>query len=147
MAYPARGVKCAHTPKSTPIYVNHRGKQICVGQVVGKTFTKRIQGSKHMLRTPRAIALDSQNIIDAEQAGATDVRIIDSETNRIYTATFATFKAKCFRVTRGDGQQLGLTLDHWSSNGQQPEAERRAEVEAIKAVKADTVQMALFGGD
>lgn len=137
--------KYPHTPK-TAIYVNHRGKQICVGQVNGHTFTKHIQGSKHMLRTPRAIALDAQNIVDAERAGATDVRIIDSETNRIYTATFATFKAKCFRVARGDGHQLGLTLDQWSINGQQPEAERRAEAEAIKAATADTVQMSLFGG-
>lgn len=145
MPYPSQGVKYPHTQK-TAIYVNHRGRNICVGQVIGKTFTKHIQGSKHMLRTPRAICLDAQNIIDAERAGAENVRIIDDETNRIYAATFAMFKAKCFRVTRGDGHQLGLTLDQWSINGQQPEAERKAEEEAQRAETADMKQLNMFGG-
>lgn len=137
--------KYAHTPK-TAIYVNHRGRTICVGQVIGQWFTKHIQGSKHMLRAPRAICLDAQNIVDAEKAGATCIEIHDNETNRVYTTTFATFKAKCFRVTRGDGHQLGLTLDQWSIDGQQPEAERRAEAEAIKAETASITQLGLFGG-
>lgn len=146
MPYPSRGGKYARTPKSTAIYVDHRGKEICVGQVIGRTFTKHIQGSKHILRTPRAIALDVQNIIDAEKAGATDVHVIDNETNRVYIASFAHFKAKCFRVQRGDGHQLGLTLDQWSIDGQQPEAERKAEAQAIKTRAASMTQLSLFGG-
>lgn len=145
MPYTVGYGKYPHTPKIA-IYVNHRGRNICVGQVVGQTFTKYIQGSKHMLRTPRAICLDAQNIVAAERAGATQVEIHDIETNRVYTTTFATFKAKCLKVTRGDGYQLGLALDQWSINGQQPEAEKRAEAEAIKAEAASMTQLDLFGG-
>src|SRR5690606_12631138 len=50
----------------TPIYANGR----VIGQVVGDTFRKIISGSKHMLRTPKAICFDRSTLRDAVAAGA-----------------------------------------------------------------------------
>jgi hypothetical protein len=136
----------SRTPKITPIFVYHRGRTICIGQVVGQRFVKHINASKHFLRNPPAICLDSKSVVDAERAGAAEAWIHDDESGHWYSVSLDTFKSKCFSVTRGDGRQLGLTLDHWSINGQQPEAQRRTEAEKAKAKRAAVEQLDLFGG-
>ncbi len=126
--------------RTTPIYVGQR----IVGQVDGDIFRKTIIGSKHLLQRPRSICFDRSTLNDAQAAGATRAEILDRETGTIYTATFETVETYSFPVHRGHGDQVGVTLDHWSINGAQPVAERQA---AIQAAKHESVQPALFDMD
>lgn len=106
----------------TPIYLDQR----VIGQVAGDTFRKSIVGSKHLLRSPRAICFDRSTLRDAAAAGATRVEIVDRESRTVYRALLSTIDAYSFPVRRGHGDQVGLALDRWSINGATPVAERRA---------------------
>lgn len=98
----------------TKIHVGNR----VVGEVRGDVFHKSIFGSKHMLRTPRAIALDTGSLDDAEKAGARWVHIYDRETGTTYKATVEHIRRKGFELNRRYGDQLALPLKGWIRNGQ-----------------------------
>jgi hypothetical protein len=70
------------------------------------------------------------------------VEIYDRESGTTYTATLATIDAHSFPVHRGHGDQVGVTLDHWSVNGAIPVAEQRA---AQTNQERNDLQMTLFG--
>ena len=130
-------------PPSVPIYLAGRDKPI--GYVSGRTFCKTITGSKHMLRSPKAIAFDACTLDDAQRAGATHVRVTDAETGRTYTAPIADVRRYGFPVARGHGRQVALPLDRYSVDGETPEAERRA---AATNQERKDLQLGLFeGGD
>jgi hypothetical protein len=123
----------------TPIFLP--GSNRPVGFVSGQFFRKTIAGSKHILRTPRAIAFDRSTLDDAEKAGATHVSVTDSETGRTYIAPIATIQQHGFTVTRGYGNQVALTLDRYAIDGEQPQAERRA---ATTNQDCKELQLSLF---
>jgi len=125
-------------PNHTPIYVN--GKPI--GVVTGDTFRKTIAGSKHILRSPRAIAFDRCTLRDAAAAGATCAAILDRESGTTYTIAFDTIHAPSFPVLRGHGDQVAVTLDRWAINGATPVAEQRA---ASTNQERKELQLTLFG--
>ena len=106
-----------------PVYLPGRDKPI--GYVSGQFFRKTIVGSKHMLRSPKAIAFELCTLDDAEKAGATHVSITDSETGRTYCAPIATVRRYGFPVVRGHGRQVALPLDYYSIDGATPVAEQR----------------------
>lgn len=108
----------------TPIFLPGTNKP--VGFVSGRFFRKTIVGSRHMLRTPRAIAFDRSTLDDAARAGATHVSVKDSETGKTYTAAIDTIQRYGFSVVRGFGNQVALTLDRYSIDGEQPQAEQQA---------------------
>lgn len=124
--------------KPTPIYVNGRP----IGQVVGDTFRKTITGSRHLLRTPKAICFDRSTLWDAAAAGATRAEIYDSESRTTYTATLETIDTFSFPVNRGHNAQVGLRLEYWSVNGATPVAEQRA---AQTNQEREDLQLSLFG--
>ncbi len=123
----------------TQIYVNAKP----VGVVIGSTFYKKIRASKHMLRSPRAIAFDQSALRDATQAGATLARVIDRETGNAYTATLDRIREKGAPLSRGYGLQWYLTLDYWSVNGAKPVADQRA---AQTNKEIAELQLGLFAG-
>ena len=123
----------------TPIFLP--GSNRAVGFVSGQFFRKTITGSKHILRTPRAIAFDRSTLDDAEKAGATCVSVTDSETGRTYIAAITTIREHGFTVTRGYGNQVALTLDRYAIDGEQPQAERRA---AATNQECKELQLSLF---
>jgi hypothetical protein len=90
----------------------HAGSKV-VGKVVGETFQKTIHGSKHFLRTPPAIALDFQSLIEAEKAGARKIQIFDLESQKTYHASIEHIRRVGFELNRGFGKQLALSLDEW----------------------------------
>lgn len=92
-----------------PIYVGAR----VVGEVRGTTFYKNIRGSRHILRTPRAIANDIEALARAEAAGATHVAITDIETGITYRSTIEHIRQAGFELDRGCGRQIALILDGW----------------------------------
>ena len=85
-----------------------------VGVVDGDTFTKRVRGSIHQLRTPRAWCLDLRSLDDAEAAGAVRVEIHDVESGCVYRADIALIRRRGFRVSRGFGVQVALPLELWA---------------------------------
>ena len=127
---PQSGVK--RHPKTTPIYV--RGRDRPIGYVEGGVFRKSISGSKHILRSPRAIAFDRSTLRDAERDGAVWVEVTDDETRTVYTARIADIWTHGFAVNRGYGDQIALALQRFSVNGR-PVATVWESNEAIKAAQ------------
>lgn len=95
----------------------HIGARV-VGEVRGDVFHKSIIGSKHMLQKPRAIALDTGSLEDAERAGARWVHVRDRETGTTYKATIEHIRRRGFDLNRGHGHQIALVLNGWARNGQ-----------------------------
>lgn len=90
----------------------HAGGKV-VGNVQDGVFHKQVQSSRHMLRSPRAWALDSRSLLDAERAGAIVVEIHDTETTLTYIAAIAQLRAQGVRLDRGFGEQIALPLHLW----------------------------------
>ena len=88
-----------------------------VGEVRGDVLVKRVQGSKHMLRTPRAWAVDVAVLRQAEALGARTVEVHDLEDGTVYRAPLERFWQRGIRVNRGHGEQRGLLLADWQVNG------------------------------
>jgi hypothetical protein len=124
--------------KNTPIYIAQR----VIGVVAGVTFHKSINGSKHILRRPRAIAFDRCTLRDAAAAGATCAAILDRETGITYTISFETIDRHSFPVHRGHGDQVAVTLEHWAINGATPAAVAKA---AQTNQERKELQLSLFG--
>lgn len=125
-------------PKKTPIFLP--GRRYPIGYVQAGVFHKSISGSKHILRKPRAIAFDRSTLVDAEKAGAVSVRVFDDETRTVYTARIDDIWTHGVTVLRGFGDQIGLTLNRWTVNGQPP----AATWESNQQIK--DLQPSLFGG-
>jgi hypothetical protein len=97
--------------KAIPILAMHRQ----VGAVKDGVFHKRVQGSRHFLRKPPAIALDVESLARAEVAGARSVEIDDEETGLTYRADFETIRAHGLRIDRGFGEQIALPFQRWNT--------------------------------
>ena len=89
-----------------------------VGAVVGDTFRKRVQSSKHFLRKPPAIAFDVSTLLDAQRAGATWVKVTDADTGRVYRASIHAVLQDGFAVNRGFGAQVALPLSKWATDAE-----------------------------
>ena len=81
-----------------------------VGHIEGDTFHKQVEGSRHFLRRPPAIAFDVSTLDDAEKKGAKHVCVTDKE----YHARMSTVRDKGFSMNRGYGNQIALPLTEWS---------------------------------
>ncbi len=97
--------------KSIPVLAMHRQ----VGAVIGDVFSKRVQGSRHFLRKPPAIALDVESLARAEAAGARSVEIHDEESGLTYRADFETIRAHGLRIDRGFREQIALPFRWWNT--------------------------------
>lgn len=99
---------------SGSIYVGGR----IVGEVRGGIFVKRVKASRHFLRVPPAIAFDIESLEQAQAAGAEKVKIIDTESGKIYKAFISTIWEKGFEFDRGFGKQIALLISDWSQGGE-----------------------------
>jgi hypothetical protein len=85
-----------------------------IGEVANGVFTKTIQGSRHMLKNPPAIALAVEALEQAIALGATSIQITDAESGRIYSCTIEHFQQFSFKVQRGGFEpQLGMRLERF----------------------------------
>ena len=118
-----------------------------VGKVDGDTFKKFITGSKHILRTPRAIALSVESLTQAEQAGAREIAITDTESGLVYRASFAHFRRYSFELQRGGFEpQRALTLNRWNVTGGKTPEYHAAPTPRAAEVRPPVQQLSLFGG-
>jgi hypothetical protein len=95
-----------------PIYTATGRK---VGEVRGSILCREMSASKHMLRRPPAWAIDCDALDAAERAGATHCTIFETDAQRFYRCSIATWRARGFRLDRGHGTQLGLEIKHWGT--------------------------------
>lgn len=93
-----------------PIYAQN-------GRIVARAdccrMQKVIQGSKHFLRTPPAIAFDVFCINQAKKMNLKEIHVLDSETRTLYIVDMETFLAKSLQLNRGFGEQMALTMEYW----------------------------------
>jgi len=87
--------------------------------VAGNTLHRVARASKHLLRRPPAWAFETGILKLAQQLGATQVEVTDAETGTTYVAPLARFWTQGIPLSRGWGEQVALTLNHWRR--QQPE--------------------------
>jgi len=86
-----------------------------VGRVEGGVFVKSIEGSKHILHKPRAIALSVESLQQAKALGADRISIRDRETGTVYFTDIAHFERYSFSMQRGGFEpQKALPLERWS---------------------------------
>lgn len=115
--------------KQKRVVVKNRDGRV-IGEVLGDVLTKRVRGSVHMLRSPRAWAVDVEALRQAERLGARWVVVLDTETGERYRASVAVFWEHGVNVERGFGLQVALPMDYWQRTP-------RGELEAV--------QLGLFG--
>lgn len=125
----------------TPKVIHVNGKP--VGKVSNGVFQKTIAGSKHMLRTPKALAFDVSSLRDAADAGAERVEVYDSESRTTYTASLACLREHGAPLERGYGRQWFLALDWWNVNGERAKNEIKA-AQTNREIK--NLQGSLFEG-
>lgn len=98
---------------STKPVTIYAGNGKAIGTVRGNCFFKRVQGSKHFLRQPPAIAFDVYSINQARAAGADTVKVTDTETETTYTAELEHLLGHGTLFNRGWGEQIYLPLNGW----------------------------------
>lgn len=98
------------------------------GQISGDVWRKAVKASLHMLRCPRAWAVDCQDLDAAERAGVRYVCVHDLESLQEHWAHVETIRRYGFALERGFGRQVALGLDRWVGS--------RAEAEAAESVGA-----------
>ncbi len=92
-------------------YFNTFGK--AVARLEGRTLTKKVRGSVHMLRQPRGWAFDAAILEAAKRDGAVAAEVRDLETGLVYWASLSAFDRWGVRFDRGHGRQICLPLDRW----------------------------------
>jgi hypothetical protein len=136
---------------STNIRVNGR----VVGKVVGNQFLKNIK-EDWILRKPPALANDIQALHDAERAGAEYCCFTCTDTGITYRAPIAKIWDLGFTFNRGWGEQIALSLSHWSQD-QDPNYTNRmdpppyspagaTETQAVRYEEHTPTQMSFWGG-
>ena len=112
------------------------------GIVAGDVWRKTANATKHMLRAPRAWAVDTADLASVESLGVRYVQIHDLEQMRSYWARPETLRAKGFVFERGFGEQVALSLEWWRSTP----AEADAVAEGLQESEPEPVarQGALF---
>lgn len=87
------------------------------GKIVGRfqenKFIKEVRGSKHKLKYPLAWAIDAEVFDNEIKPNATEILVIDKETDTKYRAPVDTFDRLKGEFDRGWGRQYFLRLDYW----------------------------------
>jgi hypothetical protein len=91
-----------------------------VGVVKQHELVKKVQQSKHLLRSPRGWAIDAYALSIARTLGAVGVRVEDTETGKTYRADLATIDAHGWQFDRGHGEQIALPIHYWQVVGLPP---------------------------
>jgi hypothetical protein len=89
-----------------------------IGYLQDHTFTKRVQGSKHMLRKPPGWCISKQAFIEEVMPQAKRIIVEDMENGSIYECRTEVFAENAFEIQRGNFEpQLALTLNYWERHG------------------------------
>jgi hypothetical protein len=84
-----------------------------VAHLVDRELHKEIDGTRHMLHSPRGIAFDVAILEAARRAGCELVQVFDKTSGTTYRAAFTEFDTHGVRLNRGFGPQVCLPLTYW----------------------------------
>jgi hypothetical protein len=128
-----------------PIFCESNSKPVGRFDTNSKVHTRRLYGSRHMLRKPRAVAFDAEIVAQLQRLGCQFLEVFDRETGITYRAGFPEFLAKKISINRGFGQQEALPLRYWDSSGGEWKASEPTAAKEREAPKPEIVQLHLFG--
>ena len=96
----------------------HSEKGKVVGQVIGRTFTKHVDSTKHMLKRPKAWAADIASLKEAQELGADTIELRDDNAQVTWTAPIEAFWGRrSITCERGFGKQRAVLLEAWQMSG------------------------------
>lgn len=114
--------------------LRHNGR--IVGKMDGRTFVRRVDPARHMLRRPAAWAHDDALLDRLTRAGCTGIRIEAADGSGVWWAPLDVIRSKGFAVGRaGWPAQTALKLEDWV----------RVEVRAATADDVATMLDAIGG--
>ena len=96
------------------LFIDINDNKKYVGDLIDRTYVKRVKASVHMFRIKPAWAIDAELITLLDAQGCNMVKLIDTENNTVYEAPLVDIKEKGFRKHfKGYGSQVFLALKHW----------------------------------
>ena len=98
-----------------------------IGSIRGLVFKKKINGSKHLLHSPPAIAIDSYAFDTHILSKCQSIEVIDSETGTKYNTSSETFSNYMFKFNRRYGEQYALPLRYWDYEGKPVSTKREQQ--------------------
>ena len=105
--------KASVPEKGIPIQVNTKWGRRTVGRVSGRTYEKQLKESG-ILHNPPAVALSLDELHQVKRSGAEFLRVVRTDLNETLSVSLADFDRYGFNVSRGFGEQVAVTLDHFS---------------------------------
>ena len=97
-----------------------------IGYLTGRTFLKRVIGSKHRLRKPPSWCISKQAFIEEIMPNTDSVEIWDTESETLWEVATQTFAEHAFEIERGGFEpQLVLGLEHWHTEGNSTESHKK----------------------
>jgi len=83
------------------------------GTLEGEVLWKKVKKSRHLYQTLNGWGWDEEIIMQASQKGAQELKIIETEENKVYRVDIALFMDKAVEVNYGYGRQLILPIQYW----------------------------------
>ena len=84
-----------------------------IGNLEGGVFSKRVRGRIHMLRSPRAWAIDARAYDTEIRQYTHTIEVYDMDTQLTYRCSTALFDSKRGMLDRKFGKQYFLPMHHW----------------------------------
>jgi len=88
-----------------------------VGTLENNRFIKQVVGSKHRLRFPPAWAIDATAFDTEVKPNATEIVVMDRETDIDYHCSVEAFDRLKGELDRGFGRQYFLPINYWDVRG------------------------------
>ena len=93
---------------------HHQNKKI--GTLKDNIFRKKVQLSKHLMKKYNAWGVQLDTLTAIRDKGCTEIRILDTENNKIYSVSMEDMWGNSVVENYGDGQQAFLARDYWTTN-------------------------------
>lgn len=84
-----------------------------IGTIADGVFSKRVCKSKHFCRMFNAWGVQEDAIPDLKQHKCKRIKVIDTESDTIYTCSFEAFLHYGIRKDLGSGVQIFLPVKYW----------------------------------
>lgn len=93
-------------------FYNNKGKVI--GHLKNSTYFKRVDSRKHKLRNGNAYGVDSDTLDKLSKKNCKKIRLLETDTDRVYEVEFEVFMGPKSFVREYDGQQRFLPIKNWA---------------------------------
>lgn len=97
------------------VFAVYDGKTKRIGEIKNRYFLKKVEKSKHMIKSPPAWGIDCIAFDEVVVPNADVIWIYDKESGKMYKASVALFRKHMGTLNRDFGKQYFLTLDWWNT--------------------------------